>query len=391
MTAREKPVPVVPDTDGLLPEAEQKAMEYARIRDERTLFYRADREARALVDKETELEAEWAGLQRGLTPDDASGGFRLMTLSKLRARPKPAWLIDGLIAQSSVCVIGGVTNVGKTFVSVDLTAHIALGKEWEGRNVVQGRVAYLIAEGAEWFPDRVAAWEQHNGHAVPESEYLVHDGQGFLLLDPAAVADMCVTVARNEIDVVVIDTLSQLGGLTNENDNSQMAAAVKAAVRIRRARPGCTVIIVHHANAQGLLRGAKALWADVDTVLMVAAAKGAKGTTPEGTFALSTEYDRGGKQRNAAQVTIPGWHLEDVGPSKVAVRLAMPHDPYQERILAVLADGEWHGAADFKKDWDDPSGAWSQRRYRTAMSKLAGLIEEQGETRNKQYRRKEVA
>lgn len=382
-----------PSTDDGLETAEEREQ---RIYEQRREYHRADARARRDVEQEMALEDEWASLTWEVNPDDpADGGFRLMTLSKLRSQPKPKWLIDGLIAQSSICVLGGPTNIGKTFVGVDLTAHIALGREWEGHRVVQGRVAYLIAEGAEFFPDRVAAWEQYNEQKVPEREYLVHDGQGFHLSNPAAVSDMCITVARNAIDVVVIDTLSQLGGLVNENDNAQMAAAVKAAVRIRRARPGCTVIIVHHANAQGLLRGAKALWADVDTVLMVAPPKGAKAgngaDTPKGSFILTTEYDHGGKQRNAAQITIPGWHLEDVGPSKVAVRLAMSHDPYQDRIMAVLEDGEWHGAADFKRDWDDPSGKWSQRRYRTALGKLADRIEERGETRNKQYRRKAVA
>lgn len=378
-----------PSTDDGLETAEEREQ---RIYEQRREYYRADFRARRDVEQEHALEQEWADLNWDVSANEAvDGGFRLMTLSKLRAKPKPEWLIDGLIAQSSICVIGGPTNIGKTFVGVDLTAHIALGRKWEGYEVVQGRVAYLIAEGSEFFPDRVAAWEQYNEQKVPESEYLVHDGQGFNLSNPAAVNDMCITVARNAIDVVVIDTLSQLGGLQNENDNAQMAAAVKAAVRIRRARPGCTVIIVHHANAQGLLRGAKALWADVDTVIMVAPPKGAKGDAEKGSFVVTTEYDRGGKQRNAAQVTIPGWHLEDVGPSKVAVRLAMTHDPYQDRILAVLEDGEWHGAADFKRDWDDPSGKWSQRRYRTALSKLSDRIEERGETRNKQYRRKAVA
>lgn len=379
-----------PSTEDGFETAEEKQR---RVYEDRLAFHRADRDARAAVEKEAAIQAEWAGLQPVDPHDTADGAFRLMTLSKLRARPKPEWLVEGLIAQSSICVIGGPTNIGKTFVGVDLTAHIALGIPWEGCEVVRGRVAYLIAEGSEFFPDRVTAWEQYNGQTVPEGEYLVHDGQGFMLLDPAAVGNMCATVVRNEIDVVVIDTLSQLGGLTNENDNAQMAGAVKAAVRIRRARPGCTVIIVHHANAQGLLRGAKALWADVDTVLMVAPAKGAKDDpgTPKGSFVISTEYDRGGKQRNAATATIPGWHLEDMGPSKVAVRLAMPSDPYQDRILAVLADGEWHGSADFEKDWNDPSGKWSRGRYRTAIERLSDRITKQGETRNTQYRLKEEA
>lgn len=361
----------------------------ARIYQDRLAYHRADSRARRTVEQENALEDTWADLNWKVNADEADGGFRLMTLSQLRAKPKPQWLIDGLIAQSSICVIGGPTNIGKTFVGLDLTAHIAVGRKWEERDVVKGRVLYIIAEASEFFPDRVTAWEMYNDQKVPESEYRVHDGQGFTLSNPAAVNDMCIAVARYSIDVVVIDTLSQLGGLTNENDNAQMAAAVKAAVRIRRSHPGCTVIIVHHANAQGLLRGAKALWADVDTVLMVAPAKGAKGQdAAKGAFVISTEYDRGGKQRNAPQVTIPGWHLEDVGPSKVAVRLAMPHDPYQERILTVLADGEYHGAADFQKDWDDPSGKWSRERYRTALKRLSDRLEERGKTQNKQYRLK---
>lgn len=366
-----------------------------RILDDRRAWHRLDRQARREVEQEEVIQETWDNLRQELNPDSdpTESGYPLMTLSKLRAKPKPKWKVEGVIAENTICVIGGPTNIGKTFVGVDLTAHIALGLKWEGRDVVQGRVAYLIAEGADFFPDRVTAWEQYNGQTVPEQDYLVYDGEDFNLSDSSAVQRMCATVARREIDVLVIDTLSQLGGLQNENDNVQMAVAVNAAVRIRRARPGCTVIIMHHANAQGFLRGAKSLPGDVDTVLMlVPTQKPKKADAADGsvsaTFSLTTERERGGKQRNAATVTLPGWHLEDVGPSKVAVRLAMTHDPYQERILSVLADGEWHGAADFEKDWDDPSGKWSRGRQRTAMKHLSSRIEERGSTRDKQYRLK---
>ncbi|QKJ19177.1 AAA family ATPase [Microbacterium hominis] len=384
------PAPSTEDGTETPEEAEER--EYQRM----LPLLRGQHRARREVEREAALEAEWSTLHAEAEPDadPSTTGYPMMTLDKLRARPKPQWKIEGLIAESSICVIGGPTNIGKTFVGVDLTAHIALGLPWEGHNVVQGRVGYLIAEGSEFFPDRVAAWEQYNERTVPKHDYLVHDGEDFNLSDPAAVQRMCVTVVRKGIDVLVIDTLSQLGGLLNENDNVQMATAVKAAVRIRRARPGCTVVIMHHANAGGLLRGAKALWADVDTVLMLVPSKKPQkdeAAEPNSTFVISTEFSRGGKQRNAATVTIPGWHLEDVGPSKVAVRMAMTHDPYQAHILAVLVDGEEHKRADFAEGWDDPSGAWSDERYETAMKKLigAGAVVRTGKGNGTKYRKAE--
>ena len=68
-------------------------------------------------------------------------------------------------------MLWGPPKCGKSFLTFDLTMHIALGRQYRGRKVRQGAVVYLALEGGGGFFARVEAWRQkklgsHSG-AVP--------------------------------------------------------------------------------------------------------------------------------------------------------------------------------------------------------------------------------
>lgn len=319
--------------------------------------------------------------QRQLEQDAERPRLNVITLSELRSRPKPQWWIEGLVAQSTLVGLVGPQNEGKTYVITDMLASIATGTEWHEHKVMPGRVLYLPGEGVEFFADRVDAWGQYHLSAVDDEDFQIIE-EGFNLSDPSAVDELCSIVDEEEFDVIVIDTLSQLGGIENENDNAQMAAVVRAALRIRKARPGSTVILVHHTNKSGGIRGASALDGNLDTVIMLKPGDGDR----KGYFALSTE--RPGKQKNAERVTLDHFHLAKSGSALVVARKAIAEGPYRDAIMSVLSDGEWHKAAEFRAAWPGPDD-WKDSRYRVAVAKLrdVGIVVQQGVNKAARYRR----
>ncbi len=79
----------------------------------------------------------------------------LLTLAELASRPQPEPLIDGVIDQGTTALLVGASNVGKSFLAIDLAVHVALGKRWAGREVAQGDVVFILGEGAGAFARRV--------------------------------------------------------------------------------------------------------------------------------------------------------------------------------------------------------------------------------------------
>jgi RecA-family ATPase len=57
------------------------------------------------------------------------------------------YIVKGIMPDRGVGLIYGPSTVGKTFVELDLAAHIAEGREWFGHRVRQRPVAILILEG----------------------------------------------------------------------------------------------------------------------------------------------------------------------------------------------------------------------------------------------------
>lgn len=298
-----------------------------------------------------------------IDPDYPDGRFKIITRSELRARPRPAWIIDGILQGSGVVVLAGEPGLGKSFLCLDWAAHVATGRAWCGRKVRPGRVLYVAGEGIEFFPDRVDAWEVHN-RAFVDDERLLFVEEGFSLSDPAAVGHMRRAVTEHEFDLVILDTLSQLSALESENDNAALAGVLNTARAIRQARPGTTVLIVHHVNKgeRGRVRGASSIRGNADQIIVA--------KRHAGGFLLSTETSDDGKSKNAKAWTLAGFGLRDVAPSAVVVH-DEPEDKDRDAIMRVLAGGDWHAIGEIHSERGDVSEAASKRLRR----RLEALIE----------------
>jgi hypothetical protein len=156
----------------------------------------------------------------------------------------------GLIPRAGLVVIWGPPKCGKSFLTLDLAMHVALGWEYRARRVKQGYVVYCAPEGAHGFVNRVEVFrlEKLSGNASPPF-HLMSSALNLVADQAAFLADIRAQLGEERPAVVVIDTLNRsLGG--SENDDKDMNAYVKAADALRVAFD-CAVIIVHHCGHGG--------------------------------------------------------------------------------------------------------------------------------------------
>lgn len=160
-----------------------------------------------------------------------------------------AWLIDGFLAKSGPAVMFGHPGCGKTFLALDIAAHVAEGRPWAGRHVEGGPVLYVVAEGVTGFKNRLSALFD-NGIMSRAAPFAYIPTPINLQSPDGDIAALIATLkhfaqaAGKEPALVVIDTLSKTFGGAKENTDD-MASYVANCERIAAAF-NCLTLIIHH-------------------------------------------------------------------------------------------------------------------------------------------------
>ena len=209
-------------------------------------------------------------------PNEAARSFRfkLVAFADLRPGPEPLYLVDELIPVAGLVDVWGKAKCYKSFWTLDLMLHVAMGWEYRDRCVHQGAVVYCAFEGAHGYKKRVEALRRHygieEGTAVP---LYVMPGQANLIAEHRVlIADIAAQLGETKPAAVVLDTLNK-SLVGSENKDVDMGAYVRAAEAIRD-RFGCVVIIVHHCGYDDTRpRGHSSLPGAVDAQLAVVRAE----------------------------------------------------------------------------------------------------------------------
>ena len=80
-------------------------------------------------------------------PLTSPGALRLYSTTELLKMPAPEWLIKPLMPLGGFIALYGPSAVGKSFIAIDLSMHIATGRDWQGHHTQNGFVLYVAAEG----------------------------------------------------------------------------------------------------------------------------------------------------------------------------------------------------------------------------------------------------
>lgn len=187
------------------------------------------------------------------------------------------WLIDDWLPKSGIAAIYGHPGCGKSFLAIDMAAHIASGEPWAGRHVEQGLVVYVVAEGQTGFRNRLFAM-QRAGKIAPDAPFVfipcpidmqAPDGDLKALMETIA---QVTEQARQPLALLVIDTLSKTFGAGKENTDD-MAGYIANCQRVSSAFD-CLTAIVHHRPKDSEsrdLRGHSSLRGGIETAILVEA------------------------------------------------------------------------------------------------------------------------
>lgn len=219
----------------------------------------------------TDSEALDTPGQVALDPVDAMLA-ELLSPAQLAERPNPVPVVAGLLYMDTLAWLIGKSGSFKSFVALDLAAHVAGGLAWNSRRTITGPVLYVAAEGGGGLGMRVRAWGSVRGEMT---------GPLHVLPRPVQVrgpewAVLVELVRRLRPVLIILDTQARITVGVKENDNTEMGAFIEQADRLRRAAGSC-VLLVHHIGRNGDdARGASSLDGAQDTELKVERVGGAK-------------------------------------------------------------------------------------------------------------------
>ena len=200
----------------------------------------------------------------------------LIPLGKVRPILKSRYLVKGWLDQGAFSVVYGESNVGKTFLAMDLALHVAAGEDWHGNRVPAdekraGPVIYVASEGGSGIHNRIEAMRRDN----PELMRRVEERGDFLLLKTGL--DLCTSddsqwlveaIANlpRKPSLIVVDTLARAMGGGDENTAKDMGQFVRSVDHLREAT-GAHVMVIHHSgkDASKGARGSGSLRAAADT------------------------------------------------------------------------------------------------------------------------------
>lgn len=212
-----------------------------------------------------------------------------------------SYIIKGLLPKAALAVLFGESGSGKSFVALDMAFAIAQGAPWRDMRTTQGRIVYLVAEGAMGFRNRLIALSQHSGinlHDVPLD--IIDAAPNLLQKEDAVDVAKSILASGPKPSLVIVDTFAQVLAGANENASEDMGKALAHCRGIHKAT-GALVLLVHHSGKDSSkgARGWSGLRAAADAELEVV-------RTPMGRYIRTT------KQKDGADFKEWGFALEPV-------------------------------------------------------------------------------
>lgn len=175
--------------------------------------------------------------------------FRLLSDRDLQRLPVQRWLVKGIIPQASVGTVFGQSGTFKSFLVLDLLAHIANGQPWFGHRVTAAPAVYVPFEGQGGIPRRVAAWRiarMHSGCSDADTNMrYITDRMNLRQQADRDKLVQTLTECGWAGGVLCIDTLAQAGAGIDENSSEGMGEMIAIFQELQH-RLGGTVLVVHH-------------------------------------------------------------------------------------------------------------------------------------------------
>lgn len=195
--------------------------------------------------------------------------FKLLTPAELVCLPPVRWLIRGVLPTEGIATIYGPPRSGKSFLALDMLAHVAHGTEWFGYRAKAAPVVYVGLEGEAGIAQRVQAWIAHNGPLRDTFRAILTPLD---IRNKAERSELVATIKAGAVagGVLVIDTLNRAAPGSDENNSADMGEIIQATKFIQAALGGL-VLLVHHSGKDSSrgMRGHSSLLGAVDSSIEV--------------------------------------------------------------------------------------------------------------------------
>jgi hypothetical protein len=167
------------------------------------------------------------------------------------------WLVKGWIPTGTTLLLHADGGVGKTLFSYEMMESVLYGRPWNGYPVKQGKV--LLVQTDE---PTLVTHERIDIRGIDDEAPL------FILTDwqIEAMARLEVFVKEHKPELLIVDSLTSINRacMFSEND-TEYARPLLELARLGNTY-GCTVIVIHHSNAEGNSRGTRAIYNSVSEV-----------------------------------------------------------------------------------------------------------------------------
>ncbi len=271
----------------------------------------------------------------------------IFTLADLLAdkRPVPPDVVQGFVPGESVVVLAGKEGVGKSYLLLELAVTLAGDKPWQGLAVHQGGVLLVDKENR---PVRLRERFKKLAAKANLPITIVTDMEFDLDADKF-VQELSGLAIDAEARLIILDSLSDFLGDTDENSNSQMGAAAGRLRQVSEAT-GASVIVIHHVakstsgTAQQTARGASALMGGVDVVCQI------RRSDNSGILQIMQDKNRMGSpvRFNTRMIFTDGsLRFERIGEVEHGLE-PVQLDATDSAITSELKGGEWHWSNEVK-------------------------------------------
>jgi putative DNA primase/helicase len=260
--------------------------------------------------------------------------FRVLSAAEIMSAPPLQWRVRGVLPTTGLACVYGASGSGKSFLTLDLCASIAAGKDWFDCRVKAAPVVYVALEGEAGFSQRMKAWKVHRGHEVPDTLEFIK--QGFDLRDAGDVAEIAAAANASGCagGVLVIDTLNRAACGADENTSRDMGELIDACKRLQTELSGL-VLLVHHSGkdqSKGL-RGHSSLYAALDAAIEVTR----NGDRRE--WAIDKAKDGTDGERHAFNLKVVDVGLDDDGEPITSCAVIPDNSPINSRRLKLPHGG----------------------------------------------------
>lgn len=177
------------------------------------------------------------------------------------------WIWMNFIPRGSLILFSGFMKTGKSTFIYPLAISVAQGRPFLGYDTIKGGVLILCLE-EQWpfIHGRLRRFGLQLGDHL-----FVHCGS--LSNNNQTLTELRNFILQNGVSFMVVDTLSMLWTINDENDNAAVVRQIKPLLDLARITQ-CAICLVHHSNKGGGehgrgIRGASSLLGIVDQAIML--------------------------------------------------------------------------------------------------------------------------